>query len=79
MSTITTIICDVHKCQNKVNDFVQGKLQVVFTTEQTEGRSIAPYMTEAMLDVCDEHIGQMIKERKMLTGSGAQGHNTYTL
>jgi hypothetical protein len=75
MSTITKHKCDI--CQD---DAVHLKkpLQVVFVTEQTEGRSVTPHLSLETLDLCHGCL-QRIVERHPVIGSGAQGHNTYRL
>ncbi len=67
--------CDIKGCEEKA-DLKGQELQVIFTTEQTEGRSVRPYLQMEKLDICAGCIN------KILTGitlwaHGAQGHNTY--
>ena len=73
--TFVTIICDI--CKNKVeNDkCLTVKFPVVFTTEQTEGRSTKPYISYNELDLC------INCQKKILTvqGQGAQGYNSFDL
>ncbi len=75
MATITTHKCDI--C-GKEAKHLQQKLQVVFTTEQTEGRPTTPHLTIEVLDLCDGCLARIV-DRHPVRGQGAQGHNTYKL
>lgn len=75
MSTHTKVLCDI--CGNEAQH-KQKNIQVVFVTEQTEGRYCAPHLTNETMDICDECISKIV-EVHPLRGEGAQGHNTYTL
>lgn len=75
MVTITTHKCDV--CREPANH-LQVKVQVVFTTEQTEGRPTTPHLSIDALDLCEGCLQQIIR-RHPVKASGAQGHNTYVL
>ena len=79
MATLTKTICDIDKCENEVKDFIQGAITVIFTTEQTEGRSVKPHLTNLRMDICEDCLATIILHNRIPTGSGAQGHNTYTL
>ena len=73
-------ICDIDGCENKVDEKGTSiNMTMVFTTEQTEGRSIKPHLTNNNIDVCESCREKIISERKLIIGSGAQGHNTYTI
>lgn len=76
MVTMPAIVrCDVEGCGKE--GAKPRKLDVVFVTEQTEGRSTKPHIVASVLDVCDDCIEHAISTRQLLTASGAQGHNTY--
>lgn len=70
--------CDI--CEAVINDGKGGnigyKMQVIFTTEQDEGRSSDPYFANEEIDICDE-----CKERALcghyVFARGAQGYNEY--
>lgn len=67
--------CDICGKPCTLDDHIDD-LQVIFTTEQTEGRSVEPHLCSVDLYVCDackEHL----LEGNYLFASGAQGHNTY--
>ena len=65
-----TIICDCCKLE-KITQKV--KYPVLFLTEQTEGRSVKPYISYHDLDLCKECLQNNIGIR----GVGAQGYNEY--
>jgi hypothetical protein len=73
MATITTHRCDL--CQ-KPATHLQEQVQIVFTTEQTEGRPTKPHLSIERLDLCDKCLQQIIDSNPVLA-HGAQGHNTY--
>jgi hypothetical protein len=75
MATRTTVYCDIKDC-GKDAVHKQKTVSVRFLTETTEGRSTTPYLSGEKLDMCEEHYQQYI-DSLPLTGSGAQGHNTY--
>ena len=70
---VQTSYCDICK---SVNNVKERKVPVIFTTEQTEGRSHHPYFEFAIMDIC------LMCMDKLLSGIalyayGAQGFNTY--
>ena len=72
--------CDV--CKKEVEELkmhTNYKLPVIFTTDQTEGRSRKPYLDYKKVDICFECYNKMIKERKFVTACGAQGYFEYKL
>ena len=73
---IETHICDILTC-NESASYVSHDIQVVFTTEQTEGRTTKPYLYMAKLDLCQDHFNDIIDKKRMIQASGAQGHNKY--
>lgn len=77
MATLTMHTCDIEGC-GKAATHLQTKLQVVFVTEQTEGRPTSPHLSNEVLDLCGECL-QRIVERHPVVGQGAQGNNTYKL
>jgi hypothetical protein len=73
----TTYACDIQDCKN-VPEHKKKSIQVIFTTDQTEGRSVAPYLSIETIDIC-QHCLDIVLKGNYVYGSGAQGHNTYTL
>lgn len=75
MSTTTIIHCDIKdcKCTEKVS---KKKIQVIFLSDQTEGRNCEPYLSDETFDICSKCLEHILKGN-YLYGYGAQGHNTY--
>lgn len=78
MSIQTKYFCDIYGCKNECHkDYV--KMQVIFTTEQTEGRPSNRYFAEANIHICNDHRIQLLEEGKYILANGAQGYNNYVL
>jgi hypothetical protein len=75
MSRTEIIKCDIKDCKNttKVKAL---RIHVIFTTDQTEGRSKSPYLSLEEFDIC-ENCYNKILSGKMIFAFGAQGYNTY--
>ena len=79
-----TVTCDV--CNSVVDEtkdvkevtlkYSKKTIQVIGTTEQNEGRSVAPYLTLAKLDLCNA-CEVRILEGNYLYMEGAMGCNKY--
>lgn len=71
---ITT--CDV--CASEFGSAGHKNLQVsvIFTTEQTEGRGVAPYLSLQKLDLCNGCM-KAVLNGNMLFAHGAMGYNNY--
>ena len=75
MSSKTIHYCDVCKKEAKVDN---KSLPVIFTTEQTEGRGVKPYLTTSKLDICESCENHIVQGRgNFLWAHGAMGYNTY--
>lgn len=70
--TIEQYFCDI--C-GKQADVINVNYPVIFHTEQDEGRSVKPYISQEKLDMCQECLLKTLA----IDGSGAQGANKYTL
>ncbi len=70
----TTVRCDICKSKNQVHD--GKKMQVIFTTEQNEGRSTTPYLSVEAVDICTPCIDRVLGG-DALYGEGAMGYNKY--
>lgn len=68
---IEKCICDV--CKKEVEKITTVNYPVIFHTDQTEGRSCSPYISQEKLDLCNECTERIL----MLDGWGAQGVNSY--
>lgn len=68
--------CDICKSKEKVS---KKRIPIIFTTEETEGRSCEPYLTIETLDICENCYKTMIDNSTIPNAHGAQGYNTYYL
>lgn len=76
--TITIRTCDI--CPASTADgveIVHEEVPVVWTTEQTEGRSISPRVRVEKLDICTACMDRIANERQMPDAAGAQGYNRF--
>lgn len=70
---IENVYCDI--CHKKAT--THKTLQVIFTTEQTEGRPCKPYLSfPEELDLCNGCLGKIMNGNYVIA-SGAQGYNNY--
>ena len=69
-------VCDTHGTETPASH-VDTPMQVIFTTEQTEGRSSPPYLDNVKIDLCDSCM-KIVLEGKYIFAEGAQGSNTYS-
>lgn len=65
-----TIVCDCCKLEKPTQ---KVKYPVLFLTEQTEGRSVKPYISYQELDMCKDCMRVNIS----ISGTGAMGYNEY--
>jgi len=75
MASTTTTVCDIKGCTCKVN-IKRIKIQVIFTSNQTDGANCKPYLSEENFDICEEHLDHILKGN-YVWAYGAQGHNEY--
>jgi len=76
METYTCDICaEIIDTKQKWSG-IHASIPVVFTTEQTEGRPIQPYLAQQGMDICHLCYAKIIKG-KLPFGAGAQGYNRY--
>lgn len=71
---IEEVYCDI--CHERANN--HKKIQVIFTSEQTEGHGCTPYIDEFLwpLDLCDKCLSKIL-DGNYVFASGAQGYNNY--
>ncbi len=68
-------ICDIAVCTEEA--YYKGSpLQAIFTTEQTEGRGVEPYLSMEKVDICKGCMSKIVKGN-YVWANGAQGSNTY--
>ena len=70
----TKIICDICGKEHAKN---YPNVQVIFTTEQTEGRSCKNYIDIVSIDLCNECRDYQIMGNYIMA-TGAQGCNQYS-
>lgn len=70
---IEKFFCDI--CGAECKDVKRINYPVVFHTDQTEGRSCEPYISNQNMDVCNDCCLKILK----VSGMGAQGCNTYSI
>ncbi len=80
-----TITCDIKGCDNEIKpesnsilkkEYKKTSIQIIFTTEQTEGRNVTPHLSMEQLDICDKCMANLLKGN-YIYGAGAMGYNTY--
>ena len=71
--TIEKFYCDI--CGAECENVKQINYPVIFHTDQTEGRSCNPYISNQNIDACNNCCEKILK----LSAVGAQGYNQYTL
>jgi hypothetical protein len=74
----TIILCDV--CEQGAMNCEGGKrnqeIQVIFTTEQEEGRTSPAYLSMTKLDLCCDCFMKVLNGN-YIYAQGAMGHNSY--
>lgn len=70
----TKTICDVCYAEtgNKKID-----IQVIFTTEQNEGRCCKPHLCNEKLNLCNKCLNNVLDNGNYIYANGAMGYNTY--
>lgn len=64
--------------ENEAGDYSPLRMTVIFTTEQTEGRSAGKsYLYMEKLYLCQECYDKVFKEGKQIFAAGAMGINDY--
>lgn len=68
--------CDV--CKEEGGDDLEKdkEIQVIFTTETTEGTIVDPWLYLCEIDICGDCLERVL-DGEALFGSGAQGHYKY--
>lgn len=68
-------ICDVKGCENRA--VYKGiQIQTIFHTDQTEGKTVVPYLSIEKIDLCIFCYDKILVGN-YLHGNGAQGNNEY--
>lgn len=71
---LTKTICDV--CNLKTSNEAVN-IQVIFTTEQNEGKPCAPYLQSEKLDLCNNCLNKVLHDGYYIFAEGAMGSNKY--
>ena len=71
---ITKYYCDV--CHTETDNY-EEKIQVIFETEQNEGKKCKPYLEENKLNLCDKCKNKILYGGKYIFAFGAMGSNKY--
>jgi len=66
--------CDI--CSSNEPKYKGFELQVIFTTEQDEGRGVDHYLSDEKLDLCENCMKKILKGNYVFA-EGAMGHNKY--
>lgn len=74
MSEITKYYCDV--CETETKKENKKARDVIFTTEQTEGRRCQPYLSRETFWLCDRCEDKVLKGNYIFA-EGGQGYNNY--
>lgn len=72
-------LCDINKCQKNIevdDGKKEVKMQVIFSTDQTEGRSVPFYFDFVVIDLCGECYKKAL-EGNYIFAIGAMGFNEY--
>lgn len=71
----TKYFCDV--CEEELEENAdKTKIQVIFTTEQTEGKGVEPYLSMQSIHICKKCM-KKVCEGNYIWAYGAQGYNNY--
>ncbi len=73
--TIEKYYCDICGAEGEEKEIFSINYPVVFHTDQTEGRSCNPYISNKLFDVCGNCCEKILK----VSAVGAQGYNKYSI
>jgi hypothetical protein len=68
--------CDVCNRECGARGSMEPKRQVIFTTEQDEGRSVDPYLELVEIDICPECKKRVLRG-EAIYAQGCMGYNRY--
>ena len=78
MGKVVGYYCDIEGCGESVKPEAVREYDVVFETEQNEGRSTEPYFSADELYLCDEHTKEVLRLTPIKV-TGAMGFNKYRI
>lgn len=70
----TIVTCDICKESECTKENVQ--IPCTFTTDQTEGTSVEPYLALTAMDICETCYQRVVSEQPVWA-NGAQGENYF--
>lgn len=76
MGSVVSYFCDVCNKEKQETELAKQDIQCIFTTEQTEGRPVKPYLSKQQIEICDSCYSHVLKGN-YLYGNGAMGYNNY--
>lgn len=68
--------CDISDCDNEATN-IDKQLQIIFVTEQTEGRPIKPNFSIKKIDICNDCLNEVLTTSTYIRASGAQGNDKF--
>ena len=68
--------CDICKEESGAPRKGEGQVQVIFTTEQNEGRATKPYLEMVNIDWCEQCRNKVLSGQALFA-KGAMGYNDY--
>lgn len=71
-TNVVKVTCDL--CLKETEKYTEVNYPVLFFTEQNEGRTTAPYISQQKMDLCPSCLDKAV----IIHGRGAQGWNKYT-
>lgn len=73
--------CDIKGCGQQIHEDetnnIQQPMQVIFETEQEEGRTCQEYLSMEKLDICASCMRGIIDDGRYIKATGAMGYNEY--
>lgn len=72
--------CCIDGCGREANiSYLKIPMQVIFITEQTEGRGCGPYLDTKTMDLCAKCMNKIVEWGRYPIASGASGVYTYKI
>jgi len=76
MAKLVGYICDICAASGREGMFTEINIPLVFYTEQTEGKGVAPYISNKKMEICQQCEHKLIDTLPIIA-YGAQGYNEY--
>lgn len=75
ITKIEVMKCDIRDC-NSEDNVKTISMQVIFVTEQNEGRGCKPYFQNAKFEMCQKCLEKAL-DGNAVYAAGAQGYNEF--